>query len=862
MTRARLFPPPPPLTTLAKVINPQTLHLNFIIIVNMPPRKKTNTSTPVVRTAADRVLQKTSVPLRQAKFPSPNKRIRTYSTKASKPILKSQRQDTLTQIWPQGAGGAPQDEEDQKDNVQEEDDELALPQEPPKSRRRKTMGDDVDDSGEYVEGSEKRNKRRKKILKMQDEEENVNIDQEETKKSRKRRRKTLGDTPVSDSQTTLTQMPLFSNYAEALDNDPIKDKSIYDVPSSSQSGLPNARRQPVAPKSHKVTKPARNSRHTNTILPQTPHGRRFPAEIPSSNSPLTPMSSESMTNFAALIRESPLKRHTPLKEKSVNESIPFSITPKTKTMLPPYPRLECKDTFATIDESQQSHIKSTSEKRSTPGKSVRFAPMVTFSSPVQPRESLDNRLRQSTPRPTIFKDEISDSEDDEDDGNYNLDNEATKAPTENNPDLNIPLLKVEEPPPIEHTQILDKHGSEHPPDIGRDPEMEEQIVNEAEPETCYGVAFGPETQLELDRVVSSAEAETNVEESQFLGEPTQNKSRYMSQRISTQHANAMEPRTSESDAFICVHPSQIKHILSRTKTHEIRKFALLPNTVRIWLYETAPKSRVKYMAEIGSAILAGEILDGEGTDTNPKIVANGEFAYEIIGLYELADPISFANIKERGWFKAPPPRFTCVRPAPLDELMANLQPPLFKKDDFSQETRESLATDTQEVVEQLANNIKQFTQPIKIPSADASSEPEIKVEDSGPRENDDLELEFDPDCKSQEELELPPLLQQTPQLPRASQTETVDLTQAEPSDHHSPSPIIFESPTRSVISSTPSLPTLPTPRVQRYQRSDSVVPFSMASSQLLTKSQMLPDSLLNNSIPGPPIVSDSDDEDY
>jgi hypothetical protein len=36
----------------------------------------------------------------------------------------------------------------------------------------------------------------------------------------------------------------------------------------------------------------------------------------------------------------------------------------------------------------------------------------------------------------------------------------------------------------------------------------------------------------------------------------------------------------------------------------------------------------------------------------------------------------------------------------------------------------------------------------------------------------------------------------------------------------------------------------------------------MASSQLLTKSQMLPESLLNDSVPGPPLfIQDSDDED-
>jgi hypothetical protein len=40
------------------------------------------------------------------------------------------------------------------------------------------------------------------------------------------------------------------------------------------------------------------------------------------------------------------------------------------------------------------------------------------------------------------------------------------------------------------------------------------------------------------------------------------------------------------------------------------------------------------------------------------------------------------------------------------------------------------------------------------------------------------------------------------------------------------------------------------------------MPYSMASSQLLTKSQLLPHSLLDESVAGPPLfVQDSDDEE-
>ncbi|KAH8590641.1 hypothetical protein B0O99DRAFT_477959, partial [Bisporella sp. PMI_857] len=117
----------------------------------------------------------------------------------------------------------------------------------------------------------------------------------------------------------------------------------------------------------------------------------------------------------------------------------------------------------------------------------------------------------------------------------------------------------------------------------------------------------------------------------------------------------MAPRTSDSDVFISIHPSQIKNIVNRTKDHEFRKWGLLPNTIRIWIYETAPKSRVKYMAAISSAKRPGkDSLDDQGlgnAEFNARPDGSAEYAYEILDLYKLANPVSFAEIKQRGWFK-------------------------------------------------------------------------------------------------------------------------------------------------------------------------------------------------------------------
>jgi len=96
---------------------------------------------------------------------------------------------------------------------------------------------------------------------------------------------------------------------------------------------------------------------------------------------------------------------------------------------------------------------------------------------------------------------------------------------------------------------------------------------------------------------------------------------------------------------------------------------------------------------------------------------------------------------------------------------------------------------------------------------------------------------------------------------RSSQAETVDLSQWQtPRRHHSAADIVFESPTRPLFSSTPL--SLPTPRDREMIGPDSLVPYSMNSSQLLTKSQMLPEGLLYDSAPGFPLcIQDSDEED-
>ncbi|KAG9247133.1 hypothetical protein BJ878DRAFT_415479 [Calycina marina] len=819
--------------------------------------QKNQASTSIAHMPASRVLRKTSVPLRQAKFPVPNKRIRTYATKAPKRIPALVTQDTLTQIWGQDEFG------DEDEDIENKDEEYLETSEKRKKRRRKTTGDELD------------------------------IYQDQTKKAKKGRRKTLGDTSISDSQQTLTQM--VGSPRIPFDDDSIEDGTVYDVPNSSQY-------QPPLPRRKAAGLLPNNSENAVEMMPppQTPRKFKLGAEIPSSQSPATPCSSRSRG------------MRMPLQERSINTSISFSTTSKPTFMKihQKTPHLEVRDTFNT-EESQETQLPSTPSKKLSPAKSVRFwLPDEIIEDDEEELEDTEPELSSIEIRePEIARlwkgtDEVADSESD---SGFDTDVEDILAlPTVSgggmlSQDLDDPTVDVNTTYDAPTLQVQDPGA-----------------VEDAGQETYYDADFGMDTQFHAERIMSTVESSCRATEPSQLAAQEENiartrshyqatqvregRSQFLSQRLSTQHVGYMAPRTPDSDSFISISTPQVQSIKDGKRDHIIKAWYLPPSTVRLWLYEPAPKSRIRYMATIGPVKRPGDILNdgGEGNaEFDAKPLGNKWSAYEILELYELADPVTFEDCKERGWFKAAPSKFVHVKPVPLDELMANLLPPIFTRYDdkdesvgnigehinkMAQDADQTLpvssSTDMQEAVEQLEATMRQFTQSSDKPAEEFNSDPPILVT----RTTDD-------DIHSEPQLTpLRPNTSQPLRHPGPSQAETVDDTQylAGTPTHRATPEIVLESPTRPVSTSTPQLSTprvreflscrepSSTPRLPRHVqhdssqphemsgRSGSIVPFSMHSSQFLSKSQLLPESLLQNSIPGPTMfVGDSeDDEDY
>lgn len=218
-----------------------------------------------------------------------------------------------------------------------------------------------------------------------------------------------------------------------------------------------------------------------------------------------------------------------------------------------------------------------------------------------------------------------------------------------------------------------------------------------------------------------------------------------SQRVDFDIIRSMPAPTGRSDAFISLHPEHAAAIASGTKDHEFRTWRLPFTVCRVWIYVTRPESRVRYMACIGPAKEAGQITDERGTgNAEFNKGESAKFAYEILELYELNNPVSLNRAKENGWFAAPPQKFAFVPPVVASQLQANLrcrvlpwgegeddsdseeegqegQKEAEEDDEFGERVQDSQPRESQEVEAQLMSDIAYSTQrPVDSPSQGVS----------------------------------------------------------------------------------------------------------------------------------------------
>ncbi|PGH06875.1 hypothetical protein GX51_02120 [Blastomyces parvus] len=127
-------------------------------------------------------------------------------------------------------------------------------------------------------------------------------------------------------------------------------------------------------------------------------------------------------------------------------------------------------------------------------------------------------------------------------------------------------------------------------------------------------------------------------------------------------------KTGDKDIFMSIKPEHIDNIATRAKNHEYRRY-LLPSSVRrIWFYTTRPVSRIEYVAHISRGKVPGQVPEDGGignADFNAGKKVS-KYAYEILDLWRLRQPISLNQAISNGFLKGPPQKYCWVPVALLD----------------------------------------------------------------------------------------------------------------------------------------------------------------------------------------------------
>lgn len=190
---------------------------------------------------------------------------------------------------------------------------------------------------------------------------------------------------------------------------------------------------------------------------------------------------------------------------------------------------------------------------------------------------------------------------------------------------------------------------------------------------------------------------------------------FESQRVPFEIIQQMAPQTDRSDVIISADCDEVKQITDGACTHIFRDFRIPRQVARVWIYTTAPICQLKYMAAISNWKMPGDIsiLDqGVGiADFNSN--EGTKYAYELLQVYELNNPVPLQRMKADGWVEQAPSAtgITYIPPGPLGALMGNLKWELFEEhSDERQSHTPQAVTVSQELEEQLKSDIEHCTQ--------------------------------------------------------------------------------------------------------------------------------------------------------
>jgi len=351
-----------------------------------------------------------------------------------------------------------------------------------------------------------------------------------------------------------------------------------------------------------------------------------------------------------------------------------------------------------------------------------------------------------------------------------------------------------------------------------------------------------------------------------------------SQRVDLDSINEMPEPTFRSDVFISIHPDHVRKIVNGTKNHDFRGWKAPDTVIRVWIYETKPESRLRYMARISHAKKQGEIEDDTGignAEFNRGEKRGKIFAYEFLELYELNNPVSYAKMKEYGWLNAVPSTFSFVPPAVVSQLQANLRCRLLDRNETQSDDQSESFGDT------VPDSQTESGHPLPQNSQATSGDKTVSQQVTAQLHSDYLHSTQHHASDDHDDEIIPS--SQTPTRPQKRSAGAINTIP--PNRRATRSSNGFIAPQRpssrnimpSSQATTTSAVSTPSPHKSAPRHSDSMaslpvfhdsgsplrVPegnFDIRSSQLVTVSQLLPESLIRQSTQRPPVVFDSEDD--
>ena len=106
--------------------------------------------------------------------------------------------------------------------------------------------------------------------------------------------------------------------------------------------------------------------------------------------------------------------------------------------------------------------------------------------------------------------------------------------------------------------------------------------------------------------------------------------------------------------YVSIKPEAISKIISGIKNYEFRNYIPKKYFKFLYVYEIAPQSQLKYLIEIGKIIKYPQKLEGNGDGNfDFNLGKKSKYAYPIIKIFELLNPISLKELKDKYGFVPP-----------------------------------------------------------------------------------------------------------------------------------------------------------------------------------------------------------------